>query len=117
MDQYVAMKEKVVRKMLKNVKEKMGVDLTGHIEECVTASPWTFARYLGVPEGAVYGHEVNDWDGMMPRLMMLSSDYPVKGLRPMGADGPRGDGYSAAYICGQLMAKLAIKDLAEGGNK
>ena len=117
MEGYVALKEKQVRKLLDIVKEKMGVDLTGHIEECVTASPWTFARYLNTPEGSVYGHEVNEWDGMMPRLMMLSTDYPVKGLRPIGADGPRGDGYSAAYICGQLMARLTLKDLAEGGNK
>ena len=56
---------------------------------------------------------------MMARMMMLQQDYPIKGLRPIGASGPRGDGYSAAYICGQLMAFNAIRDLnaEEGGNK
>jgi hypothetical protein len=57
---------------------------------------------------------------MMARMMMLGSDYPIKGLRPIGAAGPRGDGFSAAIICGQLMAFNAIKDLnawSEGGNK
>ncbi len=117
---YVARKEAMTDKMLRIVKEKTGIDFTGHIEEVSVASPWTFARYLGVPEGAVYGHEVRDWDGIMPRMMMLKQDYPVKGLRPIGAGGPRGDGYSGAYITGSLVGKLALKDLndwAEGGAK
>lgn len=113
----MAFKNNVAKKFLACLKEKAGIDFSGCIEEVSVASPWTFARYLGTPEGSVYGHETTDWDGMMARMMMLSVDYPVKGLRPIGADGPRGDGYSAAYICGQLIAKLTLKDLAEGGTK
>jgi prolycopene isomerase len=117
-EDYVALKNRYVEKFLKSLKEKAGIDIAPHIEEMSVASPWTFARYLGTPEGSVYGHETADWDGMMARMMMLSTDYPVKGLRPIGAAGPRGDGYSAAYICGQLMARLALKDLnTEGGNQ
>ena len=117
-EDYVALKNRFVEKFLKSLKEKAGIDIAPHIEEMSVASPWTFARYLGTPEGSVYGHETADWDGMMARMMMLSTDYPVKGLRPIGAAGPRGDGYSAAYICGQLMARLALKDLnTEGGNQ
>ena len=111
MEDYVALKNRFAEKMLKMLKDKTGIDLTGHIEEMSVASPWTFARYLNVPEGAVYGYEVKDWDGMMARMMMLSTDFPVKGLRPIGAGGPRGDGYSAAYITGNIVGKLAVKDL------
>lgn len=117
---YVAMKNKTVDKMLKIVKDKTGIDMTGHIEEMSVASPWTFARYLNAPEGAVYGYEVRDWDGIMARMMMLKQDYPIRGLRPVGAAGPRGDGYSAAYITGSLVGKLAINDLNswnEGGKQ
>jgi len=116
-EDYVAFKEKVCRKFMKYVKDKAGIDLEGHIEEMEIATPWTFARYLGSPEGSTYGYETRDWDGMMARMMMLAQDYPIKGLRPIGAAGPRGDGYSAAYVCGQLMARLAIKDLNEEGGK
>ena len=77
------------------------------------ASCWTFARSLGNPEGSVYGHEARDWDGMMNRLQTLGDDYPIKGLRPIGAAGPRSDGYSACYLTGQMMAKLAVKDMME----
>ena len=114
-EEYTAKKNKHAMKMVQMLKDKAGIDITGHIEEMVVASPMTFARYLGVPEGSVYGYETRDWDGMMARMMMLSTDYPIKGLRPIGAAGPRGDGYSAAIICGQLMAGSAIKELNEEG--
>ena len=112
-EDYVAKKEEMTDKLLKIIKDKTGIDMAGHVEEVSIASPWTFARYLGVPEGAVYGYEVKDWDGMMPRMMMLGSDYPIKGLRPIGAAGPRGDGYSATMVTGSLIGKLAVKDLNE----
>ena len=117
-DNYVQKKNKLALKMVETLKTKAGIDLKPHIEEMTVASPLTFARYLGTPEGSVYGYETTEWDGMMARMMMLGTDYPIKGLRPIGAAGPRGDGYSAAYICGQLMAASAIKDMAEeGGSK
>ena len=118
-EDYFKFKNQFAKKMLDSLKAKTGIELRGHIEEMEVASPWTFARYLGVPEGSVYGYETKDWDGMMARMQMLGTDYPIKGLRPIGAAGPRGDGYSAAVICGQLMAANALKDLKaeeEGGN-
>ncbi|MCR5575730.1 MAG: NAD(P)/FAD-dependent oxidoreductase [Oscillospiraceae bacterium] len=118
-EDYFKFKEAGVDKMLANLKEKLGVDLSGHIEEIEIASPWTFARYLGVPEGGVYGYEPRDWDGMMARMQMIAYDYPIKGMRPIGAAGPRGDGYAASMICGRLMALNAALDMKkwkeEGG--
>ena len=119
-EDYFRFKNEGAKKMLKSLKEKTGIDLTGHIEEMEVASPWTFARYLGVPEGSVYGYEARDWDGMMARMQMIGSDYPIKGLRPIGAAGPRSDGYSATIVCGQLIAGSALRDLkawSEGGTK
>jgi len=116
-ENYVSLKEKFTDKMIKLVKDKTGIDMTGHIEEVSIASPLTFARYLNSPEGSVYGYEAATWDGIMARLMSLKEDYPIKGLRPIGAAGPRGDGYSAAYICGSLVGKLALKDLREWEGK
>ncbi len=119
-EDYFRFKNEGVEKMLKTLKEKTGIDLSGHIEEMEVGSPWTFARYLGAPEGGVYGYEARDWDGMMARMQMIASDYPIKGLRPIGAAGPRSDGYTASMICGQLMAGNALLDLkkwSEGGNQ
>lgn len=117
-EEYVAMKNKFARKFLDTLKKRAGIDLEGHIEEVSIASPWTFARYLGTPEGSVYGHETRDWDGMMARMMSLGLDYTVKGLKHIGAGGPRGDGYSMAYVCGNLLSRIALKEMAqEGGDK
>ena len=63
---YIDFKGQFAKKMMNLVKEKMGIDLKDHIEEISIATPLTFARYLNVPEGAVYGHETNEWDGIMP---------------------------------------------------
>ena len=81
------------------------------MEEIAIATPWTFARYLGTPEGCVYGHETSGWDDIISRTLQINKDYPVKGLRPIGAGGPRGDGYSSAYMCGELMADIVSKEL------
>ncbi|MBQ7736909.1 MAG: NAD(P)/FAD-dependent oxidoreductase [Oscillospiraceae bacterium] len=116
-EDYVAYKNKYAKKFINMLKERAGIDIAPYIEEICVASPWTFARYLGTPEGSVYGYETAEWDGMMARMMMLGSDYPIKGLRPIGAAGPRGDGYSSAYVCGKLMARLALKDLREEGGE
>lgn len=112
-EDYFKFKNEGAEKFLSSLKKKAGIDLYGHIEEMEVASPWTFCRYLGVPEGSVYGYETRDWDGMMARMMMLGRDYPIKGLRPIGTSGPRGDGYSATMICGLMMAGYAVKELDE----
>ncbi len=108
---YRAQKEKMLDKFLEILKQKTGIDMSGHIEEVSIASPWTFARYLNTPEGCVYGYEAREWDGMMPRMMMLRDDFPIKGLRPIGASGPRSDGYSGCTMTGNIVGKLAVKDI------
>lgn len=114
-EEYSAKKIMLAEKMMKNLKEKTGIDIKPHIEEAVTASPLTFARYLNAPEGSVYGYETADWDGIFARSMSLDSDYPMMdGLYPIGTSGPRGDGYSSAYSCGKMIADIAM---SKGGNK
>lgn len=115
LDDYVALKNKIAEGMIDWYEEKTGVTVKPYIEEFSVASPWTFCRYVGSPQGAVYGYESSDWDSMMARLMMLNEDYPIKGLKFTGAAGPRAHGYSATYICGDLMGKLTLKQMAEEG--
>lgn len=115
-EQYFKYKNDFVRKILANLKHKTGIDITPYIEEATVATPLTFARYLGVPEGSVYGYETRDWDSIVPRIMMRDVDYPLHGLYPIGTSGPRGDGYSSAYYCGNMIAGLALKKEAQGGN-
>ena len=121
---YIQLEKKATRAVLENISRSFRDhgELVSRIRSFAEDSgeELTFARFLGVPEGSVYGYEARDWDGMMARMQMIGDDYPIKGLRPIGAAGPRSDGYSATIICGQLIAASALKDLktwSEGGNK
>lgn len=55
-EDYAAVKNKFAKRIINEFEEKTGISLTPYIEEVSIASPWTFSRYLGVPEGSVYGY-------------------------------------------------------------
>ena len=92
-----------------------GIDLRSHIEEIVVASPVTWARYLGTPQGDVYGYACGTWDGMFPRVQSGHKlDYTIKGLRFCGGHGTQMDGYSQAYLSGAEQARYTLLDMKEG---
>lgn len=112
-EDYAAKKSEIAEKMIQSLEDKAGIKLRDYIEEIEIASPVTFARYIASPEGSAYGYEPCTWDGMFARMMMLSKDYPIKGLRPIGTSGPRSIGYNGTYVSGQMMANIALKEMTE----
>lgn len=110
-EEYAKKKTEIAEKMIQSLEDKAGIKLRGHIEEMEIATPVTFARYIASPEGSAYGYAPVLWDGMIPRMMMISKDYPIKGLRPIGTSGPRSIGYNGTYVLGQMMANFALKDM------
>ena len=114
-EEYFKVKNKLAKKIISDFERKTGIVLTPYIEEISVASPLTFARYLGVPEGSVYGYMTAGWDSILSRTVSQGADFPIKGLKPIGTSGLRGDGYSSAYMCGSIIAKSAIKELNAGG--
>jgi prolycopene isomerase len=115
-EDYFKVKSKFAAKAVVQLKECTGIDISDCIEEMCVATPWTFARYLGTPEGCVYGYELDNWDSILARRRMIGSDYPIKGLKTIGAAGPNGDGYSPNYESGDLFAKLVLMEM-NGGSK
>ena len=112
---YVKTKNKVASDMIDWFEEKTGIIIRPYIEEFEVATPWTFCRYASVPQGAAYGYELRDWDNMMPRMMMMREEYPVKGLRFCGAARIRGDGFNSAIFSGDMMGKLTLAQMKEEG--
>ena len=110
------MKDQIARDCVEFYEKVTGVDLQGHIEEIVIASPVTWARYLGTPRGVVYGYEPHTWDGMFPRVQSGTAnlDYTIKGLRFVGGHGTQMDGYSQAYLSGAEQARYTLHDIKEG---
>ena len=112
---YVKTKNKVASDMIDWFEEKTGIIIRPYIEEFEVATPWTFCRYASVPQGAAYGYELRDWDNMMPRMMMMREEYPIKGLRFCGAASIRGDGFNSAIFSGDMMGKLTLAQMKEEG--
>ena len=112
---YVKTKNKVASDMIDWFEEKTGIIIRPYIEEFEVATPWPFCRYASVPQGAAYGYELRDWDNMMPRMMMMREEYPIKGLRFCGAASIRGDGFNSAIFSGDMMGKLTLAQMKEEG--
>ena len=111
---YMDTKRKAAERMFETFARATGVDIRPYIEEIEMASPLTLARYTLNPKGVMYAYAGNEWDGLLARLMMMEEDQLVPNIRFAGAYGVRAIGFSSTYICGDLAAKLTLRDIKEG---
>lgn len=112
---YVNTKEKVAKDAVALYEKTTGIKISDCVEECEIATPVTYARYLGTPQGTIYGYKPVKWDGMLNRILdEQHKDYMVKGLRFCGGHAALLDGYSQAYMSGHAIAKFTLKDIKEG---
>lgn len=114
-EDYKKYKNELARKYIEDYEKLMGISIMPHIEEISVATPVTFARYLGTPEGTIYGYRLSDWDNMMARMSNEKNEYTIPGLSFCGGHSSRGDGYSSAYITGNAVARRVVKRI-KGGN-
>lgn len=114
-DRYKAYKNAVAEKYITDYEKLMGLSIRPHIEEISVATPVTFARYLGTPEGTIYGYMLSGWDNLLSRISCEKDDYTIPGLSFCGGHAVRGDGYSSAYVTGDAVGKRIVKRL-KGGN-
>ena len=114
-EQYKKWKNDIAKKYIKDYEELMHIDITSHIEEISIATPVTFARYLGTPNGTIYGYKLSAWDQLMARIAHEKADYTIPGISFVGGHSFRGDGYSSAYIVGSTVSNRVVKKL-KGGN-
>ncbi len=109
---YFRVKDSIIEATLKDFTATTGIDLTGKIEKIVSASPVTLARFIGTPQGDIYGYANDMWDNMFARVQAgEKQDYTVKGLRFVGAHGTQMDGYSQAYLSGAEQARYMLKEM------
>ncbi len=109
--EYVHKKQELFQKVMDNFEKDTGIIIHDCIEEIELATPWTFAHFLGTPEGTTYGYMVDDWDTMLSRLMAIRKDQPIKGFKTCGAAGARGDGYNMTYTNGNDIAKIILEEM------
>lgn len=110
-EEYKKYKNDLAKKYIEDAEKVLGISITPHIEEISVATPVTFARYLGTPEGTIYGYKLSGWDNLMARIAGEKADYAIPGLSFCGGHYTRGDGYSSAYIIGDTIGKRVAKRL------
>lgn len=114
-ENYFATKNKAAASMIKRFEEATGTNIHDHIEEIAIATPETYARYCGHPQGTIYGYESQYRDGLMPRIMMVEEDHFVPGLRIGGGYGERLLGFPSSYKSGANEAQRTLRDMEKEG--
>ena len=113
--EYNKIKHRVANAMLDRYEKVMGIDIRSHIEEVSIASPVTFARYLGTPQGSVYGYHSSTWDGMSARTLAGGGELTVPGLFFVGAHGNRLSGFLPTLTGGDITARQVMGYVMSGG--
>lgn len=113
-ENYQKIKEDYAEKLIVRAEKALGVDLRNHIEEIVISTPVTYARYLGTPQGTVFGYASEDWDGMMSRNMGEGQERSIPGLYFAGGHGSRFNGYLSSYMSGFTTAMRIIGEMKGG---
>ena len=113
-EEYKKFKNKLAKEYIEDYEKLMGISILPHIEEIEVATPVTFARYLGTPDGTIYGYMTQGWDNIIARTATKDADYDIPHLHFCGGHYIRGDGYSTAYLTGDMVANDVIKALKEG---
>ena len=114
---YFKAKEFVANRMIDRFERDTGAKIRGAIEEISVATPMTYARYCGHPQGVIYGYESQYWDGLMPRLQMMGEDYEngIRGLRFASGWSMRLSGYSSSYFAGDIAGRQTVGDIKREG--
>ena len=110
-EDYFRIKNEVAGAMIRRFEEATGTNIHDHIEEIAIASPQTYARYCGHPQGTIYGYESQYYDGLMNRIQMVEEDHCVEGLRIGGGFGERLLGYPSSYKSGYNEAGRTLRDI------
>ena len=110
-EDYKRYKNAIAEKYILDYEQLSGINIREHIKEISIATPVTFARYLGTPDGTIYGYKLSGWDNLLSRISCEKDEYTIPGLTFCGGHAFRGDGYSSAYVTGDTVGRRIVKKL------
>lgn len=116
-ESYLETKRQIADEMITNLEKVMGYKIREHIEEIEIASPVTFARYMGSPQGSIYGYASLKWDGMSSRLITSGMEQTIPGLYFVGGHGSSLSGYFPTYTSGNKAAFQIMGYVRAGGRR
>ncbi len=110
-ENYFELKNQIAENILNNFEETTGINIKSYIEEIEIASPVTYARYAGHPDGVIYGYKLTGLDNLLPRTLNMENENYVPNVRICGGFDVKGDGFSSTYLSGYQAAKLTLLDM------
>ena len=110
-ENYFELKNQIAENILNNFEETTGINIKSYIEEIEIASPVTYARYAGHPDGVIYGYKLTGLDNLLPRNLNMENENYVPNVRICGGFDVKGDGFSSTYLSGYQAAKLTLLDM------
>lgn len=110
-ENYYELKEQIADSIINQFEETTGISIREYIEEIEIATPVTFARYGGHPDGVIYGYKATGLDNLLPRIMNMDNENYIDNLRFCGGFGVRLSGYSSTYLSGNIAALQTLGDM------
>ncbi|MBQ8762925.1 MAG: NAD(P)/FAD-dependent oxidoreductase [Clostridia bacterium] len=116
-ENYFKEKERFAEHMIDVFEKATDINIKDHIEEIEIATPETFARFTGTPQGTIYGYLGQKWDGVMPRTMMANKKDGFDNLYFAGGYCERMLGFSSALASGRDCAARICRDAVINGRE
>ena len=111
---YFKLKNRIASKIIAEYEHMTGIKIQDSIEEIAVATPATFARYMGSPEGETLGYEEPTWDEIISRCFDIKRDEePIKNLHFVGNSSYTSDGYTFTYMSGVFTANSVNQELSK----
>ncbi|MCM1395821.1 MAG: FAD-dependent oxidoreductase [Corallococcus sp.] len=114
-EEYFKLKNELADRMIDRFEQATKTRIRDYVEEIAVATPQTYARYCGHPQGCIYGYESQPRDGLLNRIQMVEEDKFVRGLRIGGGWGERLLGFPSSYKSGVNEAARTLKDIEKEG--
>lgn len=116
-EEYKKTKLKIAQQMIDFYEKSTGITIKPYIEEIEVATPVTYSRYLGTPNGTSYGYQRYNWDGIFLRTMNSLKEETVKHLHFVGAHTEESVGYNQTYKSGRRIANRIINEIQKERRK
>lgn len=108
---YFEWKSKIAENIIDAFENVTGIIIKPYIEEIEIATPVTYARYTGHPDGVIYGYKATGMDNLLPRMISAEHENYIENLRFCGGFDVKLSGYSSTYLSGDLAARQTLKDM------
>lgn len=114
-EDYLETKMAMAEDLISVMSRYLRKDLRSHIEEIEVATPETFNRYTGVPNGTIYGFDQSTKDSSAIRFLTRKPEGAPRGWEYAGGFGEFGHGFASAILSGRLAGSRVGRFLREVG--